>query len=752
MSPRVMLLTTLTALAPAVRAQDDLDARVDALLARMTLEEKVGQMTQVELGVVSAGEGGRGEPHALDLAKLRAAVVEHHVGSILNVINHAYTPDHWRAVVAAIQAMAAETRLGIPVLYGIDAVHGANYTLGGTVFPQNIALAAAFDPALVEAAAAVTAAETRASAIPWNFAPVLDLGRQPLWPRFYETFGEDVLVTRRLGAAAVRGLEGDDLADPTNVAACLKHYVGYSFPLSGKDRTTAWIPERYLREYFLPPFQDAIEAGARSVMVNSGDVNGVPVHASRYLLTDVLRGELGFDGVVVTDWRDVQHLHRVHRVAPTEREAVRMAVEAGVDVSMVPYDFTFAEHLAALVRDGEVAEERVDASVRRILRLKLELGLFDDPMGGADEAGAIGTAEAAALNLRAARAAMTLLKNDGAALPLAPGARVLVTGPAAHSLTALNGGWTYTWQGQDSTYAASYPEAPTVLEAVRAAAGAERVTYVPGTPFTGEVDGGIDAAAEAARTADVVVVVLGEDAYAEKPGDLDALDLPAAQLRLAEAVAATGTPTVLVLVEGRPRIVTPAVAAADAVLMAYQPGMAGGRAVADALFGAVNPSGRLPFTYPKFSGDLVPYDHTNAAGTGQQFGGIGQVAGYDPLFPFGHGLSYTTFAYRDLAVSAPVNGQSDRLTVSVTVENTGAREGEETVLLFVRDLYASVAPPVQRLRAFDRVRLEPGASQRVTFTLDRQDLAFVGEDDAWTVEPGDFEVRVGGLTGTFTLR
>lgn len=722
---------------------------IEALIAEMTLAEKVGQMTQIELGVVSVGEGGRDEPHRLDPAKLRTAVVGHNVGSILNVINHSYSLAHWHEVIGAIQRIATEeTRLGIPIIYGIDAVHGVNYTEGGTLFPQNIALAATFDPEMARRIGHVTAIETRASGIPWNFSPVLDLGRQPLWPRFYETLGEDAYLAAELGRALIEGYQGEDVGDPDRVAATMKHFVGYSYPVSGKDRTTALIPERQLRQLFLPTFQAAVEAGAKTVMVNSGDVNGIPVHASKFLLEDVLRDELGFDGVIVTDWEDVNKLHSVHRVAASPKDAVRLTVEAGVDMAMVPYDFSFYEHLIALVEEGVISEERIDESVRRILRLKEELGLFERP--GPDFLPASRFADAAAqeLNLQAARDAITLLKNEGGLLPLRKDQRVLVTGPAARSMTALNGGWTYTWQGQDSTYVGQYDLA-TILDAVRQQVGGAHVRYAPGTTFEDEVD--VASAVSLARQVDVAVVCVGEDAYAEKPGDIDDLTLSAVQLRLVEAIAATGTPVVLVLVEGRPRIITSVVDNVDAIVMAYQPGNEGGPAIAEVLYGEVNPSGKLPFTYPRAANDLVAYDHEWSATTGQQFGGIGRVAGFNPLFPFGHGLSYTTFAYSNLNLGQPSVGVDGEQTVTITVTNTGSREGVETVQLYLSDLYASVAPAVKKLKRFRKVKLQPGASETVTFTLSRNDLAFVGQENRWIVEPGTFQVQIGDQTATFEL-
>ncbi len=478
-----------------------LDRRVDALLARMTLEEKVGQMTQLTVGAVAtpAAEQRPGRL-ALDARKLREAVVARHVGSVLNVLDAALSVEGWHAVVREIQDVATqETRLGVPVLYGIDFIHGANYTLGGTIFPHNLALAATFDAALARRTGEVAGTEALASGLPWNFAPVLDVGRQPLWPRFYETFGEDPLVAGRLGSAFIAGSQA------AGVAATMKHYLGYGAPRSGRDRTPLALTEREVREVILPPFRAAVAAGARTVMVNSGEIDGEPVHASRLWLTDVLRGELGFEGVVVTDWEDIIFLHTRHRVAATMKDAVRMAVAAGVDMSMTPNDFGFADELLALVREGTVPEWRIDESVRRILTLKAELGLLDRPYPDASLASHVGAAPARDAVRQAARDAVVLLKNEADVLPLTRGARVLVTGPAANSLTALNGGWTYTWQGTDASL---FPAGvPSLLDAIRAhvgGAGGGEVRFVGNAdaraPFADPTDADVAVAVAAART------------------------------------------------------------------------------------------------------------------------------------------------------------------------------------------------------------------------------------------------------------
>lgn len=722
---------------PLARPAVPASARVDSLLARMTLEEKAGQMTQLTIAAVAAEGTPQRDSIRLDPAKLRHALVEKHVGSLLNVVGGSLSVEGWHRLVGEVQGMAMrETRLGIPVIYGIDFVHGANYTRGGTIFPHNLGMAATFNPALSRRAGEITRDEALASGLPWNFAPVLDVGRNPVWPRFYETFGEDPLVAATLGREQVLGMQ-----EGGRVAATLKHYLGYSASRTGHDRTPAELSVRGVRENYLPPFAAAVRAGARSIMVNSGEIDGEPVHASRYWLTEVLRNELGFQGVVVTDWEDIYYLHTRHRVAPTLKDAVRMAIDAGVDMSMTPNDFRFTDALVELVREGTVSESRLDESVRRILTLKEALGLFDNPFPDASLRARFATDEAAAVARQAARESITLLRNEGGVLPLRPDAKILVTGPAAQSMTALNGGWTHTWQGTDASH---FPEAPrTVLEAVLRRA--RDVRYVAGSGFT--EPGDVEEAARLAEDADVAVVVIGEDAYAEGVGDIADLTLPEAQLRLVEAVQATGTPVVLVLVQGRPRIIRRVADGARGVVMAYWPGMHGGEAVAEVLFGEANPSGRLPFTYPRDPNELLTYDHKLTETLSPRFDG----AGYRPQWPFGHGLSYTTFAYGDLRLGAARMDTAGRMTVRVTVRNTGSRAGQESVLLYTRQHFASTTPYTRRLRAFQKVSLQPGESRTLTFTLAADDLRYVGRYGRMVLEPGAFDVMVGGLTGTFRV-
>jgi beta-glucosidase len=706
----------------------------------MTLEEKVGQMTQLEIGQITDGNENN---IRVNPAKLEKAIARYGVGSILNVKDGALSIDKWHEIIGAIQQAARKTRLKIPVIYGIDTIHGANYVQGATLFPQEIGMAATWNPELMKRAAELAAMETRAAAIPWNFSPVLDVGRSPLWPRLYETFGEDPYLAKVLGVASIRGYEGTNIAAKDRVAACMKHYMGYSLPQSGRDRTPSWIPEIYLREYFLPTFQAAVAAGAHTLMVNSGEINGTPVHASHYLLTEVLRNELGFRGLVVSDWQDIQKLVSQHGIAATEKDATRMAVNAGIDMSMVPSDYGFSDNLLALVKEGAVPSARIDEAVRRVLQLKYDLGLFDAPMPDASLKANLGTPAARAVSLQAARESLVLLKNDGNLLPLAKGRKVLVTGPAADSLMSLNNGWSYVWQGDRANL---YPkDRPTILGAIRAKVGESNVAYVPGAALEKEIN--ITEAAAAARDADVVVICLGEGAYAETPGNIDDLTLPEAQLKLAEAMIATAKPVVLVLAEGRPRIINRIAERIDTILLAPNPGNEGGQAVADVLFGDFNPCGKLPYTYPRHPNALLAYDH-KAWESGDT--GFGYTA-YKPQFTFGYGLSYTTFAYSDLKLDKHGMARGGDVSVSLTVKNTGQRAGKEVVQIYLRDLVASVTPPGKRLKRFAKVYLEPGQSRALTFKLGMSDLSFIGADNKPVVEAGDFEVLVAGLKDKFTL-
>jgi beta-glucosidase len=733
----VMLLNVLFLSAQTKKPISDIDKKTDALIARMTLEEKVGQMTEVTSDVVSTTTNG---VHQIDAGKIKEAILKYHVGSILNVSGHAYDRKHWYEVISAIQAEAAKDRLKIPVIYGIDAIHGVTYTTGSTLFPQEIAMAATFNRDIAHKAGEITAYETRASYIPWNYSPVLDLGKSPLWPRIYETFGEDPYLIKTMGASIIRGYQGDDIGDKYHVAACMKHYLGYGAPLSGKDRTPAWIPDRYMREYFLPPFAEAVKAGARTIMINSGEINGVPIHASHYMLTDVLRGELHFEGIAVSDWRDIEYLHDRHHIAATQKDAVMIAVNAGIDMSMVPYEYSFYNYLIALVHEGKVPMSRINEAVHRILKVKYQLGLFERPVGNPDDYPKFGSDEFRQVSLRAATEAITLLKNNNKILPLKKDLKVLVTGSTANTMRSLNGGWSYNWQGDLADQYASTKN--TILEAIQQKIGKDNVSYEPGATFDSLQN--VNDAVKAAKKADVIVLCLGELSYTENVGNIDDLNLPWAQTQLALELVKTGKPVILVLAEGRPRIVTEAESHSAATLMMYLSGNEGGDALANILFGDANPSGKLPVTYPKYVNSLNNYYRKNL-----ENGNSDDSHSYNPLYEFGFGLSYTSFSYSNLHLSKPDLRDNETLTVTVDVKNSGQVEGKESVLLYTSQLYASIAPDTKRLRAYDKIDLKPGETKTVTFKISSKDLAFVNDISKTVSEAGEFKIQVGDQTQSF---
>ncbi len=728
---------------PAGPAAGTFAPAVEKLLAQMTLKEKVGQMTQLTIETIV---DGKDQDIRINPGKLHKAIAEYGVGSILNVYDQALPQEKWHEILRTIQAEAKSTRLQIPMLYGIDSIHGTTYVDGGTLFPQPLAMAATWNPELMLRGSQISAAETRKAAIPWTFSPVLDVGRQPLWPRLYETFGEDTYLATVMGVAAVRGYEGDDISSPTQVSSSLKHYVGYSFPTTGSDRSPALIPESALREYFLPTFAAAVKAGAHTVMVNSAEVNGIPGHANGYLLKTVLRDELGFQGVVVSDWQDIERLVTAHHIAATEKDATRIGILAGIDMSMVPKDYRFSDLLLQLVQEGQVPEARINEAVRRILTLKYQLGLFTDPMRGSEANTTLASPESRQASLTAAQESITLLKDENRTLPLAKTARVLVTGPDADSLIPLNNGWSYTWQGDK---ASAYPakDYATILGAIRQKIGADHVTYVPGATFDKELDVAQAAAAASAPHVDAIVLCLGEWAYAETPGNIPDLALPDAQIHLAQKLLDSGKPVILVLTEGRPRIIRPIAASASAILMAYNPGNAGGQAIADILFGDVNPSGKLPITYPRYANMLFTYDHKTVEG---DEGAATPL--YAPQFESGYGLSYTSFAYSDLQVTPPEGSGSQKIQVAVTVKNTGDRAGKEVVQLYLNEAAASITPPLKRLKRFAKIQLQPGETRRYTFELTPDDLSFINAENKRVVEPGVFHAQIGGLTQSFAWK
>src|SRR6187402_2358424 len=721
------------------------EQKLNDLLKQMTIEEKVGQMTQVTFAVIAKGGWGDTEGN-IDPAALKKAIADYHVGSVLNVNAHGFSVDKWNEVITQIQDEAQKTRLKIPIVYGLDGMHGQTYTLNSTLFPHNIGMAATRNPEYVKAAAKVTGNELRASGIRWNFAPVLDIGRQPLWSRFPETYGEDVYIGKTMGGLAVKTYEEDGLKNPTAVASCLKHYIGYSGPRNGKDRTPAYIPEIELREYYLPSFREAVKAGASTVMINSGEINGEPVHASKFLLTDLLRKELGFQGVVVSDWEDIKRLHDRHNVAASPREAVVMAVNAGIDMSMVPTDFSFYDLLLEAVKLKEVSISRIDEAVRRILTLKYKLGLFDNPYPEAAAKANFGKPEYQVLALNAAREAMTLLKNKNNILPLSKSMKVLVAGPSAQSLTALNGCWSYTWQGNNEQW---YPaDSKTILETIKDKIGATNVTTTTMKGFNSLANYDVASLKKAAEKADVIIMCIGEEAYAESPGNTRELALADEQVELVKAAQLTGKPVILVLTQGRPRFITNIEPASSGILMAYWSGKKTAEAIADVLFGDYNPDGRLPFTYHRSMGEIVLYDRKPTEEVREVFND-NAGSGYDPLYPFGWGLSYTTFEYSDLQLSSTTLNGDAKLNVSVTVKNTGSRAGKHTVELYTRDIYASITPSMRRLKAFQKISLNPGESKTVTFTIDKNDLAFVNAQLKTVTEPGEFEVMIGDKKAKF---
>lgn len=734
--------------------------KVEALLSQMTLEEKVGQMAQVTIDVITVGANQfhSVEPLQLDIDKVRTALIDYKVGSILNTANNrARTLETWHEIINQLQEVAIkETRLGIPIIYGVDAIHGTTYTAGATFFPQQIGQAATWNRSLVRKGGEITAYETRASNIPWNFSPVLDMGRDPRFPRMWETFGEDVYLTSQMGIEIVKGYEGEnnDISDPTKVAACLKHYLGYSVPVSGKDRTPALIPEIELRERHLPAFKAAIDAGAHTVMVNSGLINGVPVHASYEMLTTLLKEELGFTGLVVTDWKDIENLHDRDRIASTQKEAVKLAINAGIDMSMIPYNFDFCTYLVELVNEGEVTMSRIDDAVRRVLNVKHKLGLFERPVTDYRDYPLFGSREFEDAAYQTAAESVTLLKNEENILPLKKNARVLVTGPNANSMRSLNGGWSYSWQGEKvEEFAQAYS---TILKAIELKIGKQNVVFHEGVRYNNAarywVDEAYDiaGAVKAASGVDYIILALGENSYCEKPGDLHDLSLSENQVALAKALAKTGKPMILVLNEGRPRIIRTIEPDMKAILQSYLPGNFGGLAIADILFGDVNPSGKLPYTYPLFVNSLVTYDHKPSEHQARMVGVYDYESDFAVQYPFGFGLSYTTFEYSDLTLSAESLSKTGTLDVNVKVKNSGNVEGKEVVQLYTTDLFASITPDVKRLRRFEKINLKPGEEQEISFTLTPEDVSFINAQNKRITESGEFEVSIAGLSAVFS--
>ncbi|WP_339920539.1 glycoside hydrolase family 3 N-terminal domain-containing protein [uncultured Flavobacterium sp.] len=755
MKKPILLLLTIVLVSTNLWSQNkssqktEVNRKVSELLSKMSIEEKIGQMTQITVTNFEA----KGKPGVFDMTKLDEAILKYHIGSILNVPNPgAPTIQRWKEVITTISNEANKTRLKIPVLYGIDAIHGSSYTAGATLFPQQIGIAATFNTEIARKGAEISAYETRASSIPWVFSPDLDMPRNPAWSRIWESFGEDAYLSSEMGAAMVKGFEGNDVGSKYNVASCMKHYIGYGSTTTGKDRTPSIIPERILRQYDLTLYQAAIKAGAKSIMVSSGEINGTPVHASKRMITDILKTELGFEGVVVTDWKDIIYLHTRHKVAETNRDAVRISVLAGIDMSMVPEDYSFYTDLLDLVAKGEVPMSRIDDAVSRILKMKFELNLFESTVANLKDYPKFGSQEFIDVAYNAAAESITLLKNKKAILPLNKNEKILVTGPTANSMKYLNGGWSYNWQGENSdTYAA---DKSTILEALQNKLGKENVFYTPGSDFANFDDAEIEKAVEMAKNASKIILCLGEKNYTETPGDISNLFINDAQIKLALALAKLNKPIILVLNEGRPRLISDFEDKMSAVVQCYLPGNEGARALADILFGDVNPSGRLPYNYPRYPNSLEKYNrkYTESLGDEEQNNDATYEKSYSPQFEFGTGLSYTTFEYSNLRLDKTTISEADSITVSVEVKNTGTRNGKEAVLLYLSDIYASITPEVKALKRFGKISLRPNETKTIAFTLNQKDLQFVGNDLKWISEKGTFKIQIGNLTKEFLLQ
>ena len=740
--------------APAIPSDPVIEAHIQEWLKKMTLEEKIGQMCEITIDVVSDFEASKKNGFTLNPAMLDTVIGKYKVGSLLNVpLSVAQKKEKWAEAIKQIQDLSMK-EIGIPCIYGVDQIHGTTYTLDGTMFPQGINMGAAFNRELTEKAAAISAYETKAGCIPWTYAPVVDLGRDPRWSRMWENYGEDCYVNAEMGKASVRGFQGSDPnhIGEYNVAACMKHYMGYGVPVSGKDRTPSSISRSDMREKHFAPFLAAIRQGALSVMVNSGVDNGVPFHANRELLTEWLKEDLNWDGMIVTDWADINNLCTRDHIAATKKEAVKIAINAGIDMSMVPYEVSFCDYLKELVQEGEVPMSRIDDAVARVLRLKYRLGLFENPYWDIKKYNKFGSEEFARVALQAAEESEVLLKNEGNILPLAKGTKILLAGPNANSMRCLNGGWSYSWQGHLADQCAGAYN--TIYESLCNKYGKENIIYEPGVTYAPykndnwweENQPEIEKSVAAASRADVIIACIGENSYCETPGNLSNLTMSENQRNLVKALAATGKPVILILNQGRPRIINDIVPLAKAVINVMLPGNYGGDALANLLAGDANFSGKMPFTYPKYINALANYDYKPCENMGQMGGNYNYDSVMDVQWEFGFGLSYTTYSYSNLKVDKTSFTADDVLTVSVDVTNTGKVAGKESVLLYSKDLVASSTPDNIRLRNFEKVALNPGETKTVTMQLKGSDLAFVGYDGKWRLEKGDFTIKCGGQT------
>ena len=746
---------------PAIPRDEAMEAKIEKMLSKMTLDEKIGQMLELNFDIMGTYDANG--QWQLNEQMLDTIIKNWKVGSILNApATRAATVEQWQEWIRLIQKKSMKY-IGIPDVYGLDHNHGVTYTQAGTLFPQPINLAASFNTELARTGAEITAYESRAANCPWVYNPVVDLGRDPRWPRIYESFGEDAIVNARMVEAEIRGYQGDDPnhLGRYNVGTSTKHYFAYGAPWSGKDRTPAYVSPQMLREKYFEPFKAAALAGTLTMMVNSGSINGQPVHASYEYLTKWLKEDLQWDGMLVTDWADINNLFQREHVAKDKKDAVRMAVNAGIDMSMDPYSVDFCILLKELVEEGQVKMERIDDAVRRILRLKLRLNLFDEPNTGGKGYEKFGSDEHAQKALQAAEESEVLLKNEAGILPLAKGTKILLTGPNANQMRCLNGGWSYTWQGSKAEDLSE--KYNTIYEALSQKFGKENVVLNQTVTYdeNGQYyDENVDASQlsveqaqlvegstlkTAAANCDVIVACIGENSYTETPGNLSDLWLSQNQRALVKALQKTGKPIVLILNEGRPRLIADIEPMAKAVVNVLLPGNYGGDALANLLSGDANFSAKMPYTYPREINSLNTYDYKVSEEVGTMAGAYNYDAKVSLQWPFGYGMSYTTYEYSNLRADRTEFTADDVITVSVDVKNTGTRAGKEPVLLYTSDLVASLTPDNRRLRDFTKVELQPGETKTVTFRLPAKSMAFVGADCRWTLEEGDFLLRVGRL-------
>jgi beta-glucosidase len=714
------------------------EAKIEALLAQMTLKEKAGQMLNIGLPALLAGNYWAPRDSAVfDTARFQKLIVDFAVGSIHNTPSFPATKKEWYRIIKTIQDSAmTKNRLKIPVIYGIDNIHGANYVNGSVMFPHQIAIAATWNSQLANKVGEITSYESRAASLVWNFNPNADVAMNPLWGRIAESFGEDPYLISEMTNAYIKGSQQKGLQDAASTAVCIKHFIGYGAGKNGKDRANALLPENSLRQYFLPPFENAIRNGAMGVMISSNAVNGIPCHINKYYITDILKGEMGFKGVIISDFSDIDFLVGAHLSAKDKREATKMAINAGLDLIMNPLDADIVEFIVDLVEKGEIPMSRIDDAVSRILRLKFYLNLFEVPYTNPENYTEFASQSHVDANYKTASEAITLLKNKNNILPLSSAPKVLITGYSANSMNILNGAWSRSFLGRDTTY--NDPKKLTILDAIKKQMGANNVEFVEGTNYLEDIN--TDIAVAKAKKADYIIVCVGEIPATEKPSDINELELPKAQQDLIKKLANTKKPIVLVMVQGRPRIIKDIEPLVDAIVMAYLPGDEGGRAVSDVLFGNINPSGKLPYTYPKYSGNLLNYYHKKTDIRDVDWG----YNGFYSQFEFGFGLSYTSFEYSNLVMSTESLKSAEELQISVDVKNTGTREGKEIVQLYIQDLIATVSPDSKKLVRFDKISLQQGETKTVSFTISANDLAYIGMDNKWITEDGEFEIQLGG--------